>query len=57
MRPVGSGAELERWRMYALSLLKSGLMPVEVARRLGVARRSVRRWKAAARHFQLPGAQ
>jgi len=30
-------------------LLKSGLLPVEVARRVGVDRRSVRRWKAAAR--------
>jgi transposase len=30
-------------------LLKEGLAPVEVARRLGVDRRSVRRWKAAQR--------
>ncbi|EQD54402.1 transposase ISLbp6, partial [mine drainage metagenome] len=41
--------ELERRRLRALGLLKSGLMPVEVARRVGVDRRSVRRWKAAAR--------
>ncbi|MGH9477578.1 MAG: IS630 family transposase [Terriglobales bacterium] len=49
MRPTGSGEELERRRVRALALLKSGLMPVEVARRVGVERRSVRRWKAAAR--------
>ncbi|EQD76565.1 transposase ISLbp6 [mine drainage metagenome] len=40
---------MERRRLRALGLLKSGLMPVEVARRVGVDRRSVRRWKAAAR--------
>ncbi|MGH8335540.1 MAG: IS630 family transposase [Gammaproteobacteria bacterium] len=49
MRPTGSGEELERRRRRALELLKAGLMPVEVARRVGVDRRSVRRWKAAAR--------
>lgn len=49
MRPIGSGEELERRRWRALGLLKSGLMPVEVASRVGVDRRSVRRWKAAAR--------
>jgi transposase len=32
-----------------LALLKEGLLPVEVARRVGVDRRSVRRWKRAAR--------
>ena len=35
--------------MRALKLLDEGLQPVDVARRLGVERRSVRRWKAAAR--------
>jgi len=49
MRPTGSGEELERRRLRALSLLGEGLLPVEVARRVGVDRRSVRRWKAAAR--------
>ena len=49
MRPIGSGEELERRRRRALGLLKSGLMPVDVASRVGVDRRSVRRWKAAAR--------
>lgn len=49
MRPKGSPAELERRRLRALSLLEQGLQPVEVAQRLGVDRRSVRRWKAAVR--------
>lgn len=49
MRPTGSPQELERRRVRALALLKEGLLPVEVARRIGVDRRSVRRWKAAAR--------
>lgn len=49
MRPTGSTQELERRRRRALTMLKEGLQPVEVARRLGVDRRSVRRWKAAVR--------
>lgn len=47
MRPEGSPAELERRRLRAVALLKEGFQPVEVARRLGVDRRSVRRWRAA----------
>ena len=49
MRPTGSPEELERRRLRALALLNDGLLPSEVARRVGVDRRSVRRWKAAAR--------
>ena len=49
MRPSGSPEELERRRLRALALLEQGLQPVEVARRVGADRRSVRRWKAAAR--------
>lgn len=49
MRPCGSPEELERRRERALELLREGLTPVEVARRVGVDRRSVRRWKAAHR--------
>ena len=49
MRPEGSPKELERRRGRALTLLEQGLRPVDVAQRLGVDRRSVRRWKAAAR--------
>lgn len=49
MRPAGSPQELERRRLRAIALLKEGLVPVEVARRVGVDRRSVRRWHAAYR--------
>lgn len=49
MRPEGSPQELERRRRRALALLEDGLTPVNVAQRLGVDRRSVRRWKAAVR--------
>lgn len=47
MRPFGSSEELERRRRRALELLKEGHRPGEVARMLGVERRSVRRWRAA----------
>jgi transposase len=47
MRKEGSSAELERRRVRAIALLKEGFTPVEVARRVGVDRRSVRRWRAA----------
>jgi hypothetical protein len=43
MRPTGSPEELEHRRLRALALLKEGLLPSEVARRVGVDRRSVRR--------------
>ena len=49
MRPSGSPIDLERRRFRGLALLREGLSPVEVARRVGVDRRSVRRWKAAVR--------
>ncbi len=47
MRPSESPQELERRRFRGLALLREGLSPVEVARRVGVDRRSVRRWKAS----------
>lgn len=47
MRPKGSPEELEQRRLRAISLLKQEHQPVEVARMIGVDRRSVRRWKAA----------
>ncbi|MGE3151424.1 MAG: IS630 family transposase [Nitrospiraceae bacterium] len=50
MRPPGSPGELERRRHRAVALLAKGYGPSEVARMLGVDRRSVRRWKAAYRH-------
>jgi transposase len=49
MRPQGSPNELERRRLRAIELLRQGLQPHEVAARLGVDRRSVRRWKRAHR--------
>ena len=49
MRPHGSPAELERRRVRALELLNQGLEPHVVAQRVGVDRRSVRRWKRAYR--------
>lgn len=47
MRPHGSPEELEHRRRRAMELLNEGYLPVEVARMVGVDRRSVRRWKAA----------
>lgn len=49
MRPSGSAQELEQRRFRALALLQQGFGPVEVAQRIGVDRRSVRRWNSAAR--------
>ena len=49
MRPAGSPEELQRRRSRAIALLREGVAPVDVASRVGVDRRSVRRWKAAAR--------
>ena len=49
MRPEGSGKQLERRRRRAIALLQEGRAPVEVARLVGVDRRSVRRWHAAYR--------
>ena len=49
MRPSGKPAILENRRRQAMELLREGLRPVDVAHRLGVDRRSVRRWKAAFR--------
>jgi transposase len=49
MRPSGSPHELEERRLRAMHLLAEGFSPVEVARQVGVDRRSVRRWKAASR--------
>jgi transposase len=47
MRPSGSAAELEARRLRAVSLLADGLSIAEVARRFGVDRSSVKRWKRA----------
>lgn len=55
MRPVGRPEELEKRRVRAINLLQQGLQPVEVARQLGVDRRTVRSWKAAFRKRGLAG--
>ena len=47
MRPEGSAAMLERRRRKALALRGKGVGPGDIARRLGVDRRSVHRWLAA----------
>jgi transposase len=47
MRPKGRPEELEQRRLHAIALLNKSHQPVEVARIVGVDRRSVRRWKAA----------
>ena len=47
MRPFGSPEELERRRHRAIELLSEGYQPVQIAKALGVDRRSVRRWKAS----------
>lgn len=52
-RPHGSPEHLERRRLQAWKLLREGFGPVEVARKLGVDRRSVRRWRALGEHKQL----
>jgi len=49
MRPHGNPKELEKRRLRAIMLLNEGHQPVDVAKMLGVDRRSVRRWKAAHR--------
>jgi transposase len=49
MRPTGTPEELERRRLRALVLLSQGKLPGEVAKLVGVDRRSVRRWRAAIR--------
>lgn len=49
MRRKGSPEELERRRYRAMELLANGYDAGEVAQRVGVDRRSVRRWKAAHR--------
>jgi transposase len=47
MRPSGSPKFLERRRLRAILLLQNGLQPVDIARQIGIDRRSVRRWKVA----------
>jgi len=55
MRPIGNGKQLERRRQRAIALLEEGRAPVEVARLVGVDRRSVRRWSATYRRHGAGG--
>jgi transposase len=50
MRPKGSAEELFHHRQRAIELLAQGLPKSEVARRIGVTRRTVRRWHHQWRH-------
>ncbi|MEW5949417.1 MAG: hypothetical protein AB1711_08390 [Thermodesulfobacteriota bacterium] len=49
MRPHGGPKELEQRRQRAISLLREGYQPVDVATMLGLDRRSMRRWEATHR--------
>jgi transposase len=55
MRPFGSPDQLQNRRHQAVALLEKGFSPVDIAKRLHVDRRSVRRWKAAHRRHGLQG--
>ena len=55
MRPQGSPAELERRRLRAIALLQRDVAVHVVADRVGVDRRSVRRWKRVYRRHGRDG--
>src|SRR5262245_9389988 len=55
MRPQGSPAELEKRRLRAIERRQDDVPVHVVAERLGVDRRSVRRWKRAYRQRGRPG--
>lgn len=46
MRPYGTTKQLAQRRQRALSLLKQGQSPAQVAKRFGTTARSVRRWRS-----------
>ncbi len=50
MRPPGTSEQLEKRRRRALELLRQNYTAREVAGRVGVTERSVRRWREAAEH-------
>lgn len=54
MRPFGSAKQLHRRRVRAIELLKHGLGPTDVAKRVHAHRRTVQRW---ARAFEAEGRQ
>jgi transposase len=45
MRPYGTSAQRARLRERGLALLKQGLEPPQVAQRIGVTERTLRRWQ------------
>lgn len=55
MRPHGTGPELERRRRLAVTRVRSGWKQEDVARFLGVHRRSVQRWVQAYREHGAAG--
>lgn len=55
MRPTGKPDQHQKRRYHAIELLKKGNRPVDVARKLGVNRRTVRLWNAAYRKAGLQG--
>jgi transposase len=55
MRPTGNADQLQKRRHQAVELLGRGERPVDVARKLGVNRRTVRFWNAAYRKDGLHG--
>ncbi len=44
MRPVGTAAELERRRWWAVQLVEQGESPTQIAKFLGCSRSSIYRW-------------
>lgn len=55
MRPFGDPKTLEKRRLKAVSFHKQGLLPGQIARQLGVDRRSVHRWLLAYRTHGVDG--
>jgi transposase len=51
MRPKGPPVMFEHRRFQAITLLRDGIAPIEVANRLGVDLRSIRRWRASYARF------
>jgi transposase len=52
MRPYGTSEQLARRRQRARDLRRRGLSPQQVAQRIGVTARSVRRWQQASKRPQ-----
>jgi len=57
MRPNGTSEQLSKRRKRALGLLKSGKSAKEIAAKVNVNERSVRRWQQEQRHPRKPSAR